>query len=280
MASADEAPPAQELTPAQVHALFDILTHHETYAEIEGFKSADAVEKYGYPFSSVTRTPSMSTSKSVSAVNTPSGTPRSRTPVPPTAEEEDADSDLARPSESPILQTLLTRIVLSLPGVNNLPRHFWSVQVQGILSRLGDADLSESYDKGALGLRKTLASGAGSIIEMLGRGALGGVPKKEGAIEKATDQKAVYDLKKGEDLERAWDEMVQGWVYGDLVDECCTFASKSEDLESFSPAAKAAAEYAIIQYVSTPIPLLSVGTTSLTSLQSRHLRTSRLHHVA
>ncbi|KAK0390952.1 hypothetical protein NLU13_0455 [Sarocladium strictum] len=222
MASVNEAPPPKELTPAQVHALFDILTHHETYAEIEGFKSADAVEKYGYPFSSVTRTPSMAASKGTT------------------------DDDLKRPSESPILQTLLTRIVLSLPGVNNLPRHFWSVQVQGILSRLGDADLSESYDKGALGLRKTLASGAGSIIEMLGRGALGGVPKMEGAVERATDQKASYDLTKAEDLERAWEEMVQGWVYGDLVDRCCTFASKSAELESFSPAAKAAVEYAII----------------------------------
>ncbi len=34
--------------PAQLHALFDILTHAETYREIEGFKHADAVAEYGY----------------------------------------------------------------------------------------------------------------------------------------------------------------------------------------------------------------------------------------
>lgn len=246
MASGDAS--TLDLSPAQVHALFDILTHHETYAEIEGFKSAEAVEKYGFPFSRVTTEPPMATSKGASAVNTPLATPRSRTPVPPEQGASEADcEDVKGTGESPILQTLLTRFVLTLPGMNNLPRHFWSVQVQGILARLGDADLSESYDKGALGLRKTLATGAGSLIELVGRGALGGVPKRDGAVENATDPKAVYDLSKGDDLERAWEEMVQGWVYGDLVDECCAYAAKSAELESFSPAAKAAAEYAIIQ---------------------------------
>lgn len=269
MASAEGAP-QKELTPAQVHALFDILSHHETYAEIAGFKSADAVEKYGYPFSSVTKAPAQGSGSG--ALNTPTGTPRSRTPVPPSAGGDDAAvEDRARPSESPVLQTLLTRLVLPLPGMRNLANSFWSVQVQGILSRLGDADLSESYDKGAVGLRKTLATGAGSIIEMLGRGAFGGVPRKpyeKEAAEKAKDQNAKYDHSKAEELERAWDDLMQGWVYGDLVDQCCAFASKNEDLEKFSPAAAAAMEYAIIQYV--PLILL-VDTDQLTHLSASPL---------
>lgn len=222
-----------ELTPRQLHALFDVLSHHETYSEIESFKSSQAVRDYGFPF---TRTQPAATSTS----GTPSaGTPRARTPVPLDLTDEDDPT----PSATPVLQTLLTRFVLPLPGVKNLPREFWAVQIQGILARLGDADLSESYDKGALGLRKTLATGAGAVIEMLGRGAFGGVPK----TEKKGDAVRTYDSENADDIEEAWEDIMYGLVYGDLVDEVCKHAAETDDLEALSPAAKAAAEYAIVQ---------------------------------
>ncbi|KAM5353873.1 hypothetical protein ACJ41O_000523 [Fusarium nematophilum] len=155
--------------------------------------------------------------------------------------EEDQD---AGPSESPILQTMLSRFVLLLPGVRDLPREFWSVRVQGLLARLGEAELSDSYDKGALGTRKVLATGASGLLEMIGRGTLGGVKRVHRSPTAKKDEQ--YDRKKAADLARAWDDAVESLVYGDLADELFDHFSKTDDLEAHSPAIKAAAEYAII----------------------------------
>ncbi|KAM0431087.1 hypothetical protein ACHAPT_005726 [Fusarium lateritium] len=246
------------LAPEQTHALLDILTHHETYAEIEGFKFPDAVTGYGYPFARTTVVPQAPPSAAPStgwrswagtpATSTPA-TPRSRTPVAggkePVVESNEEQDD--GPSESPILQTMLSRFVLPLPGVRDLPREFWSIRVQGLLARLGEAELSESYDKGALGTRKVLATGASGLLEMIGRGVLGGVKRVHRPETKAKggdDEK--YDQTKAADLVRAWDDVVEGLIYGRLVDDMFNHFSKTDDLESHSPVIKAAAEYAII----------------------------------
>ncbi|KAH7308134.1 PX-associated-domain-containing protein [Stachybotrys elegans] len=232
------------LTPAQTHALLDILTHNQTYAEIQGFRSPGAVTSYGFPFARATVVPTSSSSAAPSVPSTPAasvpGTPRARTPLPP---DDDDDDDDGGGSTSPLLQTLLTRVVLRLPAIRDLPRDFWSVRVQGLLARLGEANLSESYDKGALGTRKTLATGASSVIEMVARGALSGVAKQD---PDPASQRQQYDHTKAEDLERAWNDVVQGLVHGHLWDDMFAHLSKTEDLESYSPAVKAAAEYAII----------------------------------
>ncbi|CAI6016071.1 unnamed protein product [Clonostachys chloroleuca] len=223
-------PASATLTSEQRHALFDILSHSETYSEIENFKYPDGVTGYGFPFSSETVIPpppgrSASTTPAGSGRNTPRS--RSRTPVPPGEEKKsteagagtngEVDGEKDRPpSTSPVLQTLFTRFALRLPWLRELPRDFWSVKIQGILSKLAEAELSESYDKGALGLRKTLATGSSSLLEMLGRGALGGLKKRTFASN-GESKKKEYDLQKAEDLERAFDEIVHGLVYGDLV---------------------------------------------------------------
>jgi hypothetical protein len=144
---------------------------------------------------------------------------------------------------------MLIRFILKLPGMRDLPREFWSVRVQGLLARLGEAELSESYDKGALGTRKVLSTGSSGLIEMVSRGVLGGV-KRAQQTDKSSDkegQKAEYDRTKASDLVKAWDDVVEGLVYGDLVDEMFGHFSKTADLESHSPVIGAAAEYAIIQ---------------------------------
>ncbi|GJN68133.1 hypothetical protein VFPFJ_04727 [Purpureocillium lilacinum] len=287
------------LTDEQVHALFDILSHRETYTEIEAFKTPDAVTDYGYPFSR-TAAPSLVVqqpqptgggglsgwlrSATTTPLNSAPGTPRSRTPV-PAADQQDAassekgsvqgrkggngstegegddDNDDAD-SGTPMLQALLTGFLLPLPWLRDLPRGFWSVRVQGILARMGAADLSESYDKGALGTRKMLATGASAVIEMLGRGALSGVERapssaagrdeggedKHSKVKGGKDKhdKGSYDVNKPEDLARAWDDVVQQLVYGDLVDELFDHIAKTDDFESHSPAVKTAAEYTLI----------------------------------
>ena len=264
------APPSAPagLTPKQRQALFDILTHRETYAEIEGFKYPDAVTSYGYPFSRETIIPAPSRSGgSTPLVASATATPRSRTPVPPDdaglskgvekvslgAGEGDEKEEEQQVSSSPVLQTLFTRFVLTLPWLKDLPGDFWAVRVQGILSRFADAELSESYDKGALGLRKTLATGSSALIEMVGRGALGKVKKSDSneGDAKAGGGKgdAPYDFGRAEDLERAWDDAIQGLVYGDLVEKACDHMVETDDLEAFSPTIKGAALYSLYQYV-------------------------------
>ncbi|KND88992.1 Uncharacterized protein TOPH_06272, partial [Tolypocladium ophioglossoides CBS 100239] len=257
---------AAGLTREQTRALFDILTHHETYAEIEAFKFPDTVTNYGFPFSRTTVAPAPQQQqagrwwKSASATTTPMGTapstPRVRTPVPPanttsepsSEESDDGEDEKQQPSSSPLLQTLLTQFVLPLPGVRALPREFWSVRVQGLLARLGEAELSESYDKGALGTRKTLATGASAVVEMVARAALGGVERAhESADEEARGE---YDCDRAEDLARAWEDVVQGLVYGDLVDGLFDHVARTEDLEGYSPAVKAAADYALVHLAS------------------------------
>ncbi|KAF3076048.1 hypothetical protein CFAM422_001152 [Trichoderma lentiforme] len=255
------------LTEEQTRALFDILTHRETYAEIEGFKAPDAVTGYGRPFARTML------KQSASAVGTPkAGTPRSRTPVSfwrarrgvdndtkseadadggDEADSSDSDDDEAggkgskaggRESTSPLLQFMLTRLVLPLPGVRDLPTGFWNVRVQGLLGRFAEAELSESYDKGAMGTRKTLATGASSVLEMVARGILGGVVRTSEGEEK----KGEYDETKAEDLLRAFGDVLEDWAYGDLMGRVSEHVTGTEDVESFSPAVKAAMNYAII----------------------------------
>ncbi|KAK3682292.1 PX-associated-domain-containing protein [Podospora appendiculata] len=200
------------LTSVQLHALFDILTHHETYAEVERFKQPSCIANYGYPFS-------RPDSDSVS----------------------DGSPLYAAESSAPLLAGLLRRIVLPVPGVRDLPGEFWHVRFQGILSKLSEAELSESYDKGALGTRKTLATAASAIHEYVTRGILGGIAR--GPKRKLDGS---YDRSKADDLVRAFEDVVHELVYGDLVDELFECATEKKSLEEHSPAVQAAVDYIII----------------------------------
>lgn len=248
------------LAPEQLHALFDILTHHETYAEIQGFKSPDAITGYGFPFTRKPVEPQSTPSvPSTSGWRSWAGTPSNSRPGTPKGKDgKDAKEPVSKgdddknPSTAPILQAMLTRFILKLPGIKDLPREFWSVRVQGLLMRLGEAELSESYDKGALGTRKVLATGSSGLLEMVSRGVLGGVKRtrlSDKPSEKKNGTKVEYDRTKATDLVKAWEDVVEGLVYGDLVDEMFDHFSRTSDLESHSPVIGAAAEYAIIQYV-------------------------------
>lgn len=194
-------------TAAQLRALFDILTHHQAYAEIESFKDAEGVEKFGYPF-----------------IN-----PEDGGPEPPK-------------SSSPLLQMLLTRMILPMPGINGLDPTFWNVRFKSILKCFADVDLSESYDKGSLGTRKTLATAAGAFYESINRGMLGGVPRD--AASSIQDFKSDPSTASG--LEKAWDYAVYQTVYGNLIDELFDHAAKSSDIEGHSELVRDAIDYAII----------------------------------
>ncbi|CAJ2509736.1 Uu.00g056360.m01.CDS01 [Anthostomella pinea] len=192
---------AATLNAPQLQALLDILLHHETYAEVQSFKEADAIDHYGFPF---------------------------------------VDKATKEKSSSPLLQLLLTRTVLSIPGIKDVSPEFWNVKFKGIMRRFGEAELSDSYDKGTLGSRKRLATAASVVHEAVTRGLLSGVSN-----DRQSDLQHHYDTKKAEDLTRAWQDSVRQLVYGNLIDELFDQFTKSEDFEGHSPAIKAAVEYVI-----------------------------------
>ncbi|OTA60719.1 hypothetical protein K449DRAFT_331867 [Hypoxylon sp. EC38] len=197
------------LYPQQLRALLDILVHHETYSEVQTFKYPDAIEQYGYPF-----------------------------------QQEESGSESGK-SSSPLLQLLFTRLVLPIPAVRDLPSEFWATKFRNIMRRFGEAELSESYDKGTLGSRKRLASAASVIHEGITRGLLSGIPNKE-----LPNLQGEYDIHKAEDIARAWDDVVQHLVYGDLLNELFDHFAKTPNFEGHSPAVEAAVNFAII-YIAT-----------------------------
>ncbi|CZR63541.1 uncharacterized protein PAC_13438 [Phialocephala subalpina] len=186
------------LSPEQAHALFDILTHHQIYSEIEGFKWPAAIRNYGPPFS-----------KGVE-------------------------------SSSPLLQSMFNSLVVKLPGISTLPPEFWQEKFGNVIENLSQPGLSESYDKGTMGTRKTLSTASSVLIENAARGCLGGCPVAPG------DNEAQYDHTKAEDLARAWDRAAHDLVYGDLIDELYDGIAKSDKLEDTSPLVQAAIEHILL----------------------------------
>ncbi|KAF2752760.1 hypothetical protein EJ05DRAFT_481001 [Pseudovirgaria hyperparasitica] len=194
-----------DLTPAQAHALFDILTHHETYAEIENFKSPDAIHQYGKPF--------------IKASNVP--------------------------AKSPLLQILFTRFATNLPGLRNVAPKFWQEQCSTLLEKLGGAELSESYERGTLGARKTVATAISAVLEYPARGVIGGFARKN--LRDADHQ---YDISKAEDVLAGWEDFTQRLVYADMVDEVFARCALTDKLEDHSSIVQAAHEFMLVNFAS------------------------------
>ena len=188
------------LTPEQTDALIDILTHHETYAEIEDFKIPGAIHNYGPPF-----------------------------------------QDDAAKSTSPVLQTLLSKFVLQLPGLRDVSPRFWKVQVEDLIQELSEAELSESYDKGILGIRKTLATAISALVEYPARGCLGGFPKREDY------QRRHYDTTEPDDVLQSWQDCLQELIYGDLIDEIFEKTAQSDDLATHDSLVQAMHEFIVVK---------------------------------
>lgn len=188
------------LTAEQARALFDVLSHHETYREIEDFKAPVAIDNYGPPF------------------------------------QDD------KKSSSPILQSLVSKFILQLPGLGDVSDEFWKVRAANIIQELAGAELSESYDKGVLGIRKTLATAASALIEYPARGILGGFSKDESAFEERN-----YDRSNPDDVLKAWNDFLQQLVYGDLFDTLYQKAAETDDLSQHGELTQAAHEFVVVK---------------------------------
>ena len=192
----------QALTPEQTSSLLDILIHSELYTEIEDYKYDRAIHEYGPPFQNDTN---------------------------------------IKPA-TPILQTLVTRFGLHLPGLKDVPENFWPWRVQPLLSALSNANLSESYDRGVIGQRKTLATAISALLEYPARGYYGGFPKQE--LQKK-DQK--YNPSSPDDISKAWIDFRQQLVYGDLIDELFSRTAETDQLKEHSSLVQGAHRFVILK---------------------------------
>jgi hypothetical protein len=190
------------LTPAQTHALFDILIHHQVYSEIEAFKYPTTIDQYGYPF------------RKADGVQ----------------------------STSPMLQNMLNKFALCNPAIRNFGEAFWADKIQTLVARMAEAELSESYDKGAIGSRKALATAASSIAEYVARGMLGGF-----SVTKKTEDKREYDKSKAEDIIEGFNDLMHDVIYGDALDELCEKVKATPRLEDHTSALQAAHEYMLLK---------------------------------
>lgn len=190
------------LTPEQSHALLDILSHYEVYQEIRDFRYPDALNRYGPPFT----------------------------------------AKPGQPSNFPSLQALVSRFILPIPGIKDAPEAFWHEQCATIINDLEKANLSESYDKGLIGIRKTLSTAISALIEYPVRGVFAGFKVPE---EHDPNQK--YDRNKAEDLQKAFNELMHQCVYGDMLDEMFRMTAVTDKLEDHTDLVRAAHEYIIIK---------------------------------
>lgn len=189
----------QHLSPRQAHALFDVLTHHETYAEIQALKDPKIVSDFELP-----------------------------------GESKKPDT-----SASPLLQILLHKFVYVLPGLRDVAPDFWN-NVKDLIVALAQGNLSESYDKGSIGIRKTLSTATASIVEYVSRGCLGGYPRHVEPRERK------YDTSNPDDVVAAWDEFLQQIIYGDMLDRLFAKAAETDKLSDHEPLVQAAHQYAFI----------------------------------
>ncbi|KAI4910420.1 hypothetical protein J4E90_007855 [Alternaria incomplexa] len=196
---------AKPLTPAQTHALFDILIHHQVYSEIEAFKYPHTINQYGYPF------------RKADGVQ----------------------------STSPLLQNMLNKFALCNPAIRNFGESWWSDKIQTLVARMAEAELSESYDKGAIGSRKALATAASSIAEYVARGMLGGY-----SATKKKESKKEYDTSKPEDVIQGFEELVKDAIYGDALDDLYEKVKATPRLEDHSSSLQAAHEYMLLNAAS------------------------------
>lgn len=193
---------ASKLTAHQTHALFDIVTHHQAYEEVKALQDPNTIASFGPPL-----------------------------------EEHDASAD--SPS-SPLIQALLKRFILTLPGLRDISPDFWRRKIHQLFSALAEADLSESYDKGSIGIRKTLATAIAAMMEYCARGISGGYAKGE------VDEDKSYEPSNVDDVVLSWDAFLQQLVHGELLKRMFEKAEQTDQLEDHESLVQATHEYIFV----------------------------------
>lgn len=193
---------ASSLTPVQLEALFDILTHTEAFNEIRDMRYEQNIGNFGPPF----------------------------TPL----------QNGAQPA-FPLLQLIVSKFIES--GLYT--EQGWA-DMCTMLQRLCAANLSDSYDKGFLGLRKNAAAGLSAGVETIARAVLAGIPR-DPAVNLETLSTKQYDRSSSQQLEQAFLDAAQGILYGDLLDRLFQAAKASPNVDDLPPVAKAALDFLLVK---------------------------------
>ena len=191
---------AGDISNDQLSTLLDILTHAETYAEIRDFRYPGSLSAYGPPF---TASP-------------------------------------GKLSTSPALQTLVDRFLLNLPGLRDLPEEWWRVQLQDLIESLEEANLSESYDKGSVGIRKTLATAVSALIEYPVRGTYNG-------FQKTKEPNREYDLTNADDLSQSFRDCMNDVIYGSALEDLIQKAAETDNLADHTPLVQSVHEFILVK---------------------------------
>lgn len=190
------------LSPAEANALLDILVHYETYSEIRDFRYEKAIREYGSPFQD--------------KANIKSGTP--------------------------VLHTLVNRFLLHLPGLKDVSKDFWAKRVEPLIAAFSSSNLSESYDKGSLGQRKTCSTAVSAFLEYPARGYFGGYSKQD-VLRKSGD----YDASNAEDISAAWEDFRQQLVYSNLLEDVLNMVAETDKLEKHPALTQAAHRFIVVK---------------------------------
>jgi hypothetical protein len=113
------------------------------------------------------------------------------------------------------------------------------------MKKFASANLSESYDHGGLGLRRSLATGASALLEYPARGVFGGLLKVE-----SDGQERTYDVGDPDDTKDAWNDFLQEIVYSDMIDKLFEKVAETDELADHEPMVQAAHEYILINVAS------------------------------
>jgi hypothetical protein len=144
-------------------------------------------------------------------------------------------------NQMPLFHSLFSEFVVTLPGLRDVSTDFYQAKCQEIIEEFAKADLSESYEAGYIGIRKTLATAAAALAESPARGYYGGFPKKN-----LSRNDKCYDTSKPEDVIEGFNDFLQGLVYDDLLDELFAKTAETDKLEEQSPLLQAAHEYILV----------------------------------
>ena len=196
-----------ELPPERLRALLDILTHHEAYAEIAAFKCKSSISTFGEPM------------------------------------QEDVATALR---SSPLIRLLLHKFILVLPGLREVDADFWTDKIPSFATALANCNLSESYDKGSIGIRRTLSTAIAALVERVSYGVLGGFSAPN------RPPTGSYNVSIPGDIQAAWNDFLQQTIYGNLIDSLFAKAAETDDLSEHDEIVQAAHEYVLIMFVVAP----------------------------
>ena len=188
------------LSLEQAHALFDILSHYETYQELRDLRIPGTLGQSGPPF------------KTKGELN-----------------------------QMPLLYSLFSNFTVPLPGLREVSTDFYQAKCQEIIQELAQVNLSESYEVGYIGIRKTLATGTAAALEAPGRGYYGGLPKKD-----LSRKDGRWDKSVPEDVIAGFSDFLQRLVYDGLIEEMFAKAAETDQLEDHDPLVQVAHEYILI----------------------------------